>query len=228
MPIIAIDPDGRIIKIVSTDPAFRLSAFTALQKLTSTQLVLLRDGTVQAANSIKGSAVINVEQTGTVSRADYVTKANKPVGTNLIKDIIDDKNTVSIKKQNAGSGNETAPDSYDAVIKGEKVVDGVGTTHTGTGIGADATIFYDPSETGSRIVNADGTKGRPAEIGLGHELGHSKNIIKGVLSFVKNLTATDPDTKQKGRLSNEEIGNRNSVDNPIRQEQRSKKRADAE
>jgi len=91
-------------------------------------------------------------------------------------------------------------------------------TYKGSGLGADSKVEYNPNATGSDIVNADGTKGRPVEIGLGHELAHAESAANGTMDMSKDATVTDPDTKSQGRLTRDEISVRRT-DSAIRKEQ---------
>ena len=90
-------------------------------------------------------------------------------------------------------------------------------TSKGPGPGTDSTVKYNPNGKGETIVNADGTKGRPAFIGLGHELAHAKENATGTRNTTPNETKIDPDDGTKG-LSESEIRVR-AIDSQIRQEQ---------
>ena len=127
-----------------------------------------------------------------------------PVGTNLVSDLITSSKTTTILES-------TGANSTDSTTAGS-------TTATGNGPGADSTVNYNPNSTGSGIVNDDGTKGRPAEIGLGHELAHAQDNKNGTSDDNMNTTAKDPDSGLTGVLSNNEISVR-KTDSAIRKEQ---------
>ncbi len=222
MPIIAIDPDGRVLKIVSTDPKFISKTFSDLQILTNKQLVLLRDGTVMEAHNCKNS--LQIAEVGNPIKIPLANNS-KPVGTKLITDAIDDNNNINIMVQKPDYGNTTQSDSKDGTRKGEKFKTAFGTTLEGTGNGSDALVKYDPNDKGTDIVNEDGTTGRPSQVGLAHELGHALQAAKGQMTKTTDPTLIDPDTKQQGTIDNEEVRNRKEVDNPIREEQNAKARA---
>lgn len=159
----------------------------------------------------------------------YGEGRGKQKGSKIISDVIADKHTVSIVPvDHHDPSNVTIPkNATDATIKGGVVPND---PKVGTGKGTDVTVKFDPNASGVQspgigIKNEDGSIGRPPEIGLIHELGHAQSMIHGLVNFVKNLLFIDPDTGNKGKLSNEEIRNRKEVDNPVRKEQGVKQRA---
>jgi hypothetical protein len=81
-----------------------------------------------------------------------------------------------------------------------------------------------PGGTIPAIQNADGTTGRPAYIGLGHELIHTDHANNGKVASTTPTNALDPDSKQRGVLSQEEINTRKE-DSQIRKEQKVPERA---
>jgi hypothetical protein len=109
-------------------------------------------------------------------------------------------------------GNSTNANSGDANV-----------TSTGNGAGTGSTVEYNPNNLGSQIVNDDGTKGRPAEIGLGHELAHAEQNNDGSRDPSPAPNVRDPDTGQKGVPRKNEISVR-QVDSQIRQENKVVKR----
>jgi RHS repeat-associated protein len=220
MPIIAIDPDGKVIKIISTDPEFRAKTFAQLQKLSNVQLVLLKNGIVCDANKVKDFPVDIVEQKGEVGAQNK----DKAFSTGMIADLISNEKVVKIDKLKGSKyekfGNCTVPDndnSYDPASAG-------GIKYGSDGSGSGSTIYYDPDATGDKIVNDDLSRGRSPQSGLGHELGHSENNILGVANHDKEPNYVDPDNCKKGTLEVEEIKVRRK-DNKIRTGQGDKPRA---
>lgn len=116
--------------------------------------------------------------------------------------LINSDKVVTINQTSGGNG--TTPDDK---------------TKSSDGTGTGSTIKYDPNGKGEGIVNADNTTGRPAQVGLGHELGHAKSIAHGKVDYTIDPNKADPDNKgMKGILSKEEISNR-KIDSQIRKEQ---------
>ena len=189
-PLRFIDPDGMGPNdiIITGTAKFKAQAFNDLQKLSNDKLVLMPDGQVK------------VEPTTTLSNSSK----SLPVGTGLVSDLISSDKVVTIVETTKGNQTVSTTDGS--------------TTPTGNGPGADSTVEYNPNSTGSGIVNADGTKGRPAEIGLGHELGHAQDNINGASDDKINTTAKDPDSGKTGVLTNNEISVR-KTDSAIRKEQ---------
>jgi len=196
-PLRFTDPDGMAPQdiIISGNATFKQQAFNDLQKLSNDKLVLLPNGQVK------------IDPTNNVSTANLaVPFADKslPVGTNLVADLISSSKVTTIVETTGGNETESTTDGS--------------TTPTGNGPGADSTVKYNPNSTGSGIVNADGTEGRPAEIGLGHELAHAQDNKNGTSNDNINPTAKDPDSGRTGVLTNNEISVR-KTDSAIRKEQ---------
>ena len=87
------------------------------------------------------------------------------------------------------------------------------------GPGSGSEINYNPYFLGGEIVNVDGTKGRPAFIGLLHEILHAVVNASGRNDPVKPADIVDPDTGDKRRLTNAEIKIRQD-DSRVRKENR--------
>jgi RHS repeat-associated protein len=215
-PLRFVDPDGNgpTDIVINGDALFRQEAFNDLQKLTSTKLALLDNGTVVHADKVGKND--KVELSG-IPQSDSKTGAvmDKPTGTALVDDLIKSDKTVSIIPSNNGNEKEGI-----AATDGTTPDDQVDATN---GKGTNATVEFNPQNTynGSDgtfpIPNEDGTKGAPASIFLGHELIHGQSDVHGTADKTKPSGVTDPDTKQKGILTKDEIGARQQ-ENKIRSE----------
>ncbi len=97
------------------------------------------------------------------------------------------------------------------------------------GTGTNSSVAYNPSQKNDGsdktlpVVNEDGSKGAPAYVFLGHELGHAQDMKNGKNDKNIDATKTDPDSKQKGVLTNGEIKAR-EAENKIRTENKIIKR----
>ncbi|HFG0578759.1 TPA: RHS repeat-associated core domain-containing protein, partial [Flavobacterium psychrophilum] len=189
-PMRFTDPDGMAPNdiILTGSTAFKAKAFNDLQKISNDKLVMLSNGQVKIDSGC-------ANPTKTLN-----------TGTSLVSKLITSSNVVTISE--TSGGNSTSP------IDGTKA----DATATGNGPGTGSSIDYNPSATGSSIVNADGTTGRPAEIGLAHELGHAERNNDGNRNMSIDATKTDPDTGTKGVLTKNEILIRQK-DSEIRKEQ---------
>lgn len=150
----------------------------------------------------------------------------KPVGTDLVSSLISSPQDVIIQQSSDGDNHTNFTNQQGAE---GKVVGGSGSV-----------IQYNPENTGGKILNQDGTTGRPAQVGLAHELGHAKDGIQGnvvgtnlnnpkelasglkdgSVSIVKN-----PDSGERRYMKQDELNVRRYIDNPIRREQGAKPRA---
>jgi hypothetical protein len=182
-----------------------------LQKLTNQRLVFKTGSDGQG----------RVEYAGTPDRGA------KPVGTDLVSTLISSPHNVIIQQSSDGDNsiNFTNQDAAEGKVAG----------------GSGSIIQYNPKNTGSDIVNRDGTTGRPAQVGLGHELGHAKNGVQGnvvgtniynskqLASGLKDGNVSivkDPDNGgARVYMKQDEINVRRYIDNPIRREQGAKPRA---
>ncbi len=200
-PIRFIDPDGMGPQdiIITGSTAFQQKAFNDLQKLSSTRLELLPSGKVVEAPLIPTPSFMATTGTPETRHLLDPTPKLKPTGTDIVTDLIKSDKVVTITESSSGNGTSTNKSA------------------ASNGTGANTTIEYDPTNKGSTIVNADGTTGRPAKIGLGHELAHAKSNAEGKTDFTFDPKKTDPDTGQKGVLTKDELNTR-KIDSKIRKE----------
>ncbi|MDO7888149.1 DUF6443 domain-containing protein [Hymenobacter cheonanensis] len=185
--------------IVKGTAEFKQKAFNSWQKLTNSNLLLLKSGNVVEASGYKGSKE-NIEATGTASTEKKLAK-----GTATVRQLIrSDKTNVTIQSPD-GTNFTTLNDKNAATgAMPDKAATGSGTT-----------INYNP-DLESGVLNTDGTKTRPAYIGLGHEARHATHANAGTVDL-KPSPLLDPDTKTTG-LTQEEVKTR-TEDNSIRYEQ---------
>ena len=122
------------IIIIGTSP-YRTKVFNQLQSLTSQKLSLTSKGEIVLSGSASGGS--------------------KPVGTKLVKNLMDSKHDIIIELPKFGKGNGTKFSDWSAAVnpKGE---------------GSGSKISFDPNDKGQGVVNEDASKGRPAQVGLGH------------------------------------------------------------
>jgi RHS repeat-associated protein len=197
-PLRFTDPDGMkpMDIIIKGSPSYQKTVLRDMQRLTNDKLVMVGDQ-------------VKIESKGTENSGSVLT-----TGTNVVAEMINSPKTAEIRS--SPDINFTTPKDLSADGKNSNAF---GTTEK-PGKGADSTIGYNPKNTGEGIVNDNEacSTGRPAEIGLGHELPHALNNANGTSDQTVNPTIVDPDTGQKGVLKNEEISVR-KVDNLIRGEQ---------
>ncbi len=207
-PIKSIDPDGKRILVIGT-PAYQRQVYSHLQSLTSQKLIF------RAGADGSGRIVFSGTPSG-----------SKKYGTDLVGRLIKDKHNIRIGAS-LDDGNHTYYDNNKAAIGKEKG-------------GSGSSIEYNPDQKGESIVNADGSTGRSPQSGLAHELGHALLGIDGKAVQIdqNNYDACqeayqngnmkwvkDPDTKSEMGMEKDEIYIRRDIDNPIRNEQGDKERA---
>ena len=102
------------------------------------------------------------------------------------------------------------------------------------GVGSDSKVNYNPNRTDGG-VNEEGSKERPAEIGLAHELGHARDVGRGTeLPASEYSNYAEPYEDLNNDITDEfnswipiparEAQVREKVENPIRVEQNQPKR----
>jgi RHS repeat-associated protein len=212
-PVHAIDPNGMDIVITGT-PEYQLQVFNDLQKMTGEQLVLLSTGyVVRAVNAPDCPEDILATGNVTVTVDEEGNTVEKTMGTEMVGDLIDSpyKTEILLAEQgNATSSvsdpgnpydkkdNSHAPfDSFDYntfTPEQQHVLDMLHQGSKGTG----AIIEYDPNDPGQVVCNADGSAGRPPEIGLGHELIHAWRMNQGKQDAGKAPIVYDYDTGKTG------------------------------
>jgi len=148
-----------------------------------------------------------IDKNGKVSISETSCNEGCDVGGDLVSDLIYNENTVTIEKTD--QGNETQGGTVkEAMIQ----KDG----KSGTGV-KNVTVKFNPDKkTGGLDVN--GSRDRPTEIGLGHELIHAKDRVEGKIQGGSS-GVRDPDApKGKGKiLSNSELNTRKR-ENKLRKE----------
>jgi len=201
-PIRFIDPNGKEIRIRG-DEKYRNETFNNLQQLSSSKLVLLKNGKVVEASLYKGKSS-QIFLTGKVT-GNGKDKVN---GTALVHDVISDKHTATIQ---SGKDNEFFPTSQ--------------TDASTAKVGSGGILSFNNEPTGfvRGLVNKDGTDYVSDQSVLGHELLHARHSFQGTVNY-KNVRVIDPDNQINKILPIEEIRTRR-MENYIRIEQGDKPRA---
>jgi RHS repeat-associated protein len=156
-PLLFIDPDGKQI-IISQGTLtnaqftqFKQETLTAMQKLTNDKLAW------------KGNTLIITKLGGENSNK------NLTYGTNLIRE-----------QNNKQAGHKAT--TIEHTTGGNKAIgasNDVNKTASGTnGLGDNATVEWNPNGT-TGGTDTSGSRNRPTEIGLGHELIHANHMNKG-------------------------------------------------
>ncbi|WP_317130512.1 M91 family zinc metallopeptidase [Flavobacterium pectinovorum] len=184
--------------IVVGTKEYKQQVMADLQKLTNQKLIFKTGANGQ----------------GKIEFAGTPTGSKKPVGTDLVSKLIASKHETIIKASSDGDNHTSYTDR--AAAEGREKG------------GSGATVEYNPNNRGdgeSGIKNADGTTGRPPQVGLGHELGHVEQGIDGKVTSTKVIATNPDDNNARTYLGQDEIDVRKNVDNPIRKEQGAKQRA---
>lgn len=199
-PIAYIDSEGKEAKISGTR-AERIAILTVLQALTNDKLAVSRS-----------SGKLSIRSRGTMNKGK-----NLSVGTNLIRDIINDERTMTIYNHN-GEFYEHDHRRKDAT----------------NGKGSDVDVWLNLSENEMKFTTRDSKTGKVKEecinipIATGHELIHGVRAMNGV---AKEGKAQNSWKDNKGNIhiqttNLEELettglkGNYKYTENKLRQEQK--------
>jgi Effector protein len=199
MPTIAVDPDGKDIFIpFKGNPN---SADNRRQKAQVTSSIQKLTNSKVSLQEVRGGYLVKTVE-GRVNG-----NKNLAEGTKLINDLISSDKRVTVT---TGEGKENI------TYKSEN---------------GDSKVRFDPTNPadgskGNAILNADGTSGRPAEIGLAHELIHADFNAKGTVDnkYVEvinpDVTASGSSKKQGDKvITNQDELNARDRENVIRKEQ---------
>ena len=199
-PVKFVDPKGKTIKLSGTDE-FILSTLYSLQQITSTSLVLLKNGTVVEASSTQYNPKTDVKYFGGLGEGE------KPFGTSTVSTLINSKHTISIVETKNYNQDQFEATNSNATKKG---------------VGSGGKLYYNPKDDGrGQIANDDGTKGTKPIVLLGHELRHAVHSVKGIVESMTKDYILDPDIEDNWigsrKMSKEEYNTRKE-ENIIRDE----------
>lgn len=211
-PLYFVDPGGETLRVAG-DAKVREATRALLQKLTNDKVIIQKDGLVKVISSNQNPGMKLTH------------------GTNLIKEIIADNNTTTIKNAPFESSTETVKEfNSPTFISDPDKSNGVGSdNYVNLGVFMPELLVQD--KTGKTI------KEKPKRhIALAHELLHALKNMKGETSKKAEYTVTYKDTdgklKQEGTSVDEVettglegIKKKNySTENDIRKEQKENKR----
>jgi RHS repeat-associated protein len=217
-PIRFTDPDGMGPEdiIIKGSDAYVMKAFSELQKLSSVPLILLSGGKVVESNTLNFGAekAVLLPFAGEATSGSPETlpetslPVSKPEGSGLVSDLINSNKVVTITETSGGNLTRTTVDA-NALPNGNP------------GKGANATVLFNADKlTGGIDVN--GSMGRPAKIGLGHELEHARHSVNGARNPDPS-GVVDPDgsgtilSKEEVRARQDENKLRKENNVPLRQ-----------
>ena len=211
-PIIFIDPDGMDIVLGITQrqgetsenfQARRFAYLDQVQSLTNDKLAFSGDKIV-------------IAKTG---------EGSKGAGTQLVRNLIDGVQTedgtiknFTVTIVDNGNINDTNPVNQNGVTTDDSK------EKSQNGVGTGSKVNFLLNKGGENSVNADGTTGRPANIGLAHELIHADHNMRGNNVNKVDTNVPDGDDRSGKRTLTQEEVNTRKQENMIRREQRVKSR----
>ncbi len=153
---------------------------------------------------------LEIDENGKVTIAETSCSEGCENGDNLVSDLINSDKVVTIKESNNRNVTEAA--NNDAA---------------GDGTGSDSTISFNPNKTKGG-VDENGSKNRPSEVGLAHELGHARDIANGTEPTIninsqyiepyEDLGFENQDPNLFISIPQRESNVRKNVENPVRVE----------
>ncbi|RAK33253.1 UNVERIFIED_ORG: RHS repeat-associated protein [Chitinophaga ginsengisegetis] len=156
---------------------------------------------------------LKMGEDGLVTEGKNIDGNTKPIGTTLVHDLIKSEHTITIVESTTAEGNGTDPTNIAASQNPD--------------VGSGSKIEFNPNDKGDRILNEDGTTGRPTQVGLAHELIHAEKNKDGVHDPSIMPKMVDPENanlpKPFSEISREEVKVRQK-DSWIRKEQGAKPR----
>jgi RHS repeat-associated protein len=156
-PVRFIDPTGESVDdiIIEGKEDYAKEVFNDIQKMSNNKLALIKvDNGYQVVENSK-----DVKDAVQVGVAEVLTK---PIGTKLINDLIAETQTTYIQKGDTNSAE--AVDGNKSILVPQNREN-----NDGSMMQSNAKVTY----------NSGDNQGRPARIGLGHELFHARNITGG-------------------------------------------------
>ncbi|WP_307382695.1 RHS repeat-associated core domain-containing protein [Chitinophaga terrae (ex Kim and Jung 2007)] len=122
---------------------------------------------------------LSLNDDGLVVEGRNMNGSTKPIGTSLVHNLVASEHVVNILETTEIEGNETEPTNITGAINPEE--------------GSGSTIRFNPTDPGDRILNDDGSTGRPPQVGLAHELLHAEMNINGQHDVSLMPHMVDPD-----------------------------------
>ena len=201
-PIRFIDPDGQAPEdiILGGNSKQQNRAFNHLQSLTNDRL-----------GFIPSTGEVFVKKSNSVNSSKRLTQ-----GSALVKELINSEKVVTIE---ISKSNGTNP------VDANGVQTSTAEENTRNGEGTSSNVRFAPDNKGNLVRNEDGTTGRPANVGLAHELVHARNNANGVNKNQETTNMIDPDDTSGTRTVSREEVNVRREENVIRNELGVKPRA---